>query len=373
MLTFDHLVPTSVAFGRGRLAELGEITSAHGRQALLVCGRTAMRRHGVLDRALHSLTSAGVSVVLFDGVSPNPLAAEVDAAARLARREKCEVVVGLGGGSALDAAKAAAVTVPHTSVRPLIGSVLPRTPGSLPVVAVPTTAGSGSEVTKGAIITDEAVSFRSGVRGDDLFPVSAIVDPDLLVSAPTAVVADSGFDALAHAVESYVARRANPISDRFAEAAVELITEHLPRAVAGETGPEVREGLALASLLGGCNVATASTCLPHRLQQGMGAVPRVDISHGRGLACVYPAWMERAYSHAPERFDRLARFVAADSVPDAVGELTRRIGISSRLTDHGFRKSDLDSLVSGVSGNLANDPIDRPDATLVEELYAASL
>lgn len=372
MLRFDHLVPTSVAFGRGRIGELGRITATYGRRALVVTGRTAVRRHGVLDRALAALSDAGVESVVFDRVSPNPLASEVDEAAALARAERCDVVVGIGGGSALDAAKATAVTVPRGSVRDLIGATLSHDPGSLPIVAVPTTAGSGSEVTKGAIITDAEARSRAGVRGDDVFPRAAVVDPDLLATVPLGVAAETGFDALAHAVESYVARRANPISDRLAESAVGLLVEHLPRAVAGDADPDVSEGLALAALLGGCNVATASTCLPHRLQQAMGAVPHADISHGRGLAVLYPAWLRRAHPWAGERFDRLGRLLGGTSAVESLGAFRERIGLASRLRDHGFRPADIDVLVAGVTGNLDNDPIEGVDGGLIEALYRES-
>jgi alcohol dehydrogenase class IV len=181
-----------------------------------------------------------------------------------------------------------------------------------------------------------------------------------------------GVDALAHAIESYVARRANPISDRLAESAFGLIAEHLPAAVAGDPRPEVLEGLSLAALLGGCNVATASTCLPHRMQQAMGAVPHADISHGRGLAVLYPAWLRRSYPHAGPRFDRVAGLLGGGSqvdVVDAVHVLPERISLGLRLRDHGFRKADIDTPVAGVSGNVDNDPIAGVDSELYRDSF----
>ncbi len=166
------MLPTRVVFGRGVLTQLGARVGEYGRRALLVCGRGAMRRHGVLDAVVGALHAAGITVTLFDGVSANPTSAEADRAVTLAVEHRCDVVIGLGGGSAIDAAKAAAVGVERGPVGPLVGTTLEASDGALPLVAVPTTAGSGSEVTKGATVTDVTRCLKAGIRGPDLFPGS---------------------------------------------------------------------------------------------------------------------------------------------------------------------------------------------------------
>ena len=328
-----------------------------------------MRRTGTLDTVLESLEHAGVTAALYDRVSPDPKSDEVDEAVELARREDCDVIVGLGGGSALDAAKAAGVAVNHDTVREIIGRTLDPHPGSLPVVAIPTTAGSGAEVTKGSIVTDTVRSFKSGIRGEDVFPAAAIVDPALTETMPSAVAAETGFDALTHAVESYVARKANPITDSLSERAIALIAENVEAASNGVATSAARERMCVAALLGGLNVATASTCLPHRLQQAMGSVSRIRVSHGRGLAALYPAWLERAYPHARERFDRIGALLGDGDARAAIAGLRERLGLATSLAEHGYAREDIDAFMDGVSGNVENDPIDGIDRDLMRGIY----
>ncbi|MEZ5077273.1 MAG: iron-containing alcohol dehydrogenase [Solirubrobacterales bacterium] len=373
-MSFEHHTPTRIVFGRGAVAELGGIAAAHGGAALLVCGRGAMRRLGVLDRVVADLGAAGLSVAVHDGISPDPKVEEVDAAIALARREGCDLVVGLGGGSAVDAAKAAGVGAgaDHASIADLVGRTLAPSPGSLPVIAVPTTTGSGAEVTKGAILTDGKRGVKAGIRGIDVFPRVAVVDPALAATQPPQVFAETAFDALTHALEGYVARRANPLTEPLAERALDRLGANLPRIAAGDRGEAVCEEMALAALLGGLNVAAASTCLPHRLQQAMGAVPRVGISHGRGLAAIYPAWLERAYPFAGARFDRAGSLLGNGDVRATVGELREALELTTSLTEWGFETTDVDELLAGVQGNVENDPIEQPGPTVMREIYAAS-
>ncbi|KJK58950.1 iron-containing alcohol dehydrogenase [Saccharothrix sp. ST-888] len=362
-----------MVFGRGTLDRLGSLAAPLGGHALLVCGRSAMRRHGYLDRAVAALTAAGVAVTVFDRASANPRSDEIDEAVALARSNSCDLVVGLGGGSAIDAAKAVAVTAGADTVRDLIGLTLPASDAALPIVAVPTTAGSGSEVTKGAIVTDVVRNFKSGIRGDDVAPRIAVVDPDLTEPLPTALAVESGFDALAHAVEGAVAVRATEQSRAYSRRALTLIRDSFPRVASGTADPQVREDMALAALLGGVNVATVSTCLPHRLQQAMGAVPRIEVSHGQGLALLYPAWLRSAYPHAQDAFDAVADALGHRDAGQAVQAVIETGGLGGTLADRGFTGRDIDTFVAGISGNLDNDPHPAVDTDLARSLYRDSL
>jgi alcohol dehydrogenase class IV len=366
------MVPTRIVYGRGRLGELGALARPFGTSALVVCGRHAMQRTGVLDRATSSLEAAGVRAHVHSDVSANPRSDEVDRAVELARREGCELVVGLGGGSAVDAAKAAAVGVGHESVREIIGTTLEPSDAALPVVAVPTTAGTGSEVSKGSIVIDVVREFKSGIRGDDVFPKVALVDPELPATMPHEVAVETGFDALTHAIESYVARRANPLTDVLAERSIGILGRRLRELAAGGRNGDGRvfDDLCLAALIGGLNVATASTCLPHRLQQAMGSTMRVEAPHARGLAIVYPAWLRAAYPYASERFDRVAELLdGGGDVHEAVGSLLDDTGMRARLRDYGYRREEIDDFVGNVSGNVENDPIDGADERLMRAIY----
>ncbi|MFI6648805.1 iron-containing alcohol dehydrogenase [Streptomyces sp. NPDC050529] len=370
---FDFHVPTRIIFGRGRIEELGTLAQAWGDHALIVCGRSAMRASGVLARVQTILSTSGVKADVCDRISSNPRSDEVDAAIQQARRFGTHVVIGLGGGSALDAAKAVSVGIGHESVAGLVGRTLPPSLDSLPVIAIPTTAGSGAEVTKGAIITDVVRDFKSGIRGDDLFPKTALIDPSLTDTLPHRTALDSGFDAMAHAVEGFLSRRSGEMNKALSERAIDLLAPALRRLSAGDSSTEVRDTMAFGALLGGINVATASTCLPHRMQQAMGTTERVGPSHGSGLAMLYPAWLHSVEQVASDEATTVARLLGETDLRHAVQSLLQDIGLTERLGDHGYVSRDVHDFVNRISGNLDNDPSPEPGNSLIETIYLRSL
>lgn len=373
MQQFHLKVPTEIHFGRGALDYLGAQARRYGDVALLISGRDAMRRTGTLRRSVDLLAAAGVRSVLFTGVSPNPRSDEVDRALRVAEQNSCRVVVGLGGGSVLDTAKAVGVAAGRETVRDLIAGDLPGDLTPLPVIAVPTTAGSGAEVTKGAIVTDTVRGLKAGIRGEPLFPRVALLDPVLMETTPLEVTVDAGFDALAHAVEGYVARASGPLNDLLCERALELVVNHLPLIASGAGTAEDWDGMAFASLLGGLSVATASTCLPHRLQQAMGGVSRVSSSHGRGVAMLYSPWLRRAQQHAPARFGALAAVMGESDVVEATERLRNRLRLVGGLQSMGYTESDIPTFVASVVGNLSNDPTEGVNEQLLAEIYLEAM
>lgn len=373
MISFEHAAPTRIVFGSGSVDHVGIEAVPLGSRALIVCGRRAMRSSGVLDRVRSSLQERGVSSWVYDDVSTDPKSREVDDACEAARRYCVEVIIGLGGGSALDAAKAAGVAVTYESVCEIIGKTLPSTPGALPVVAIPTTTGSGAEVTRGAIITDVERAFKSGIRGPDIFPRVALVDPDLAQTMPAQVAAATAFDALTHAIEPYVARKANPLTDALCETALRLLGENVRSVATGCVGPNERAAMAFAALLGGLTVANASTCLPHRLQQAMGAAPHVSLSHGRGLAGLYRVWIDHAYPYAHTKFDRIAYLLGEDSIHDAIARILDELDLAKPLRAGGLVEEDIDACVAAVSGNVENDPIGQIGPNLMRTIYSEAL
>lgn len=368
-MRFEHLTPTRIVFGRGRFAELGVLAAQYGRRALLVCGRRAMRRLGVLQRASELLSAADVATVVFDRISVNPRSDELDAGAALAREKNVDLVIGIGGGSAIDAAKGIAVGLPYPKIGSVIGKTLPSNAAALPIIAVPTTAGTGSEVSKGAIVIDTERQFKSGIRGNALFPKMALIDPALSESQPREVALETGFDAFTHALESYIARQATPISRALSEAILPRLHAAIKRLAEGTADAGDRDDLALAATIGGLNVATASTCLPHRLQQAMGSLLRVPLSHPRGLALVYPAWLERVKTAASGDFARLGALLGVSDFSAAVIDLLRAVGMKTTLREAGYGRDDIDFFIANISGNVENDPMPRVGASVVREIY----
>ncbi|MEU2899626.1 iron-containing alcohol dehydrogenase [Streptomyces sp. NPDC006967] len=372
-MTFDFHTPTRIVFGRGRLDELGDHTRPWGRTALIVCGHTSARTTGVLTRALNSLAAAQVTAHVLDGIPPSPQSADVDAAAEAARAAGADVIIGIGGGSALDAAKAVAVSIAHGPSGPLIGTTLPPHPGCLPIITVPTTAGSGAEVTKGAIITDTVRGVKAGIRGDDLYPKTAVIDPALTDTQPPRVAIASGFDALAHAIEGLAARRSSPLTEAVAAQALQLLPDTLHRLAAGDTTRTTRDRMAYGALLGGLLVATASTCLPHRMQQAMGTPDRPGPSHGQGLALLYPAWLTSLEQTAPQAAARISDALGTDCARATVTQLLATIGLHSSLSAVGYHHDDIPGFTARITGNTDNDPHPNPSITLIATIYERAL
>ena len=371
-MNFEYLSPVHIIFGNGRIKELGKIAEKHGDRAFVVCGRTAMRKHGCLERILGLLKDEGIGCFVFDRVSPNPRSDEVDEAIQEIRAREYNLIIGLGGGSALDSAKAISVGINYDSIREVIGGEsLEADMKSLPVITIPTTSGSGAEVTKGAIITDTKRGLKSGVRGSALFPKVAIVDPELTYTMSRDLTATTGFDALTHAIDTYVANHASPLTELLSEEAMGSIYEYLPRAIENGEDREAREKMALASLMGGINIVNASTCLPHRLQQAMGSV--IDIPHGVGMATLYPAWLKRVSVYRKEKFDRISEILGSGrrGGDEAVIEFMKRVGVYYNLGSFA-RREEIGRFLDKVSGNVENDPIPNIDRKTMREIYEES-
>ncbi len=224
-------LPTKVITGLGCFSQLAEVVRACGQKALFVSGRQALCRSGVLQRGMESLREAGVHTILYDGVHSEPTLEMVQEALNLARQEQVEVVVGMGGGSAIDVGKATAVLCPQTGTvqechrgRPIYDKQ------GLPFVSVPTTAGTGTEVTNNAVLTDPALGIKKSIRGPLLYAATAIVDSELTLSLPPEVTASSGADALCQAIESFVGHGAQPPSDALSGQAIQWIGRSLVQA-----------------------------------------------------------------------------------------------------------------------------------------------
>ena len=178
-MSFTFHTPTKIHFGLNEFKNLGKIASNFGQRCLIVTGRTSMKKYGYLDEAKKMLESFSIKTFIFDDISNDAKSSEVNRGSEICKKEKIDFIVALGGGSAIDGAKAISVTFDLKSVEALIGVELKQNKKSLPLIAIPTTAGTGSEVTKGAIITDVKKKFKSGVRGTQIFPDIAIIDPIL--------------------------------------------------------------------------------------------------------------------------------------------------------------------------------------------------
>ena len=304
-MLFDYFVPTKILFGKGQLANLHK-QKLPGKKALIVIssGKSA-RSNGYLARLEEQLDLAGVSHVVFDRILPNPVKTHVMEGAAFAKAQGCDFVVGLGGGSSIDSAKAIAVMAANEgdywdyilggSGK---GKSVPNDP--LPIVAVTTTAGTGTEADPWTVTTKEDTNEKIGFGYEKTFPVISVVDPDLMLTVPPRLTAYQGFDALFHSTEGYIAKTADPISDLFALKAIGLIGRSLAKAVANGRDEEARADVALANTLSGMVESLSSCTSEHSLEHALSAFhPRLP--HGAGLIMISKAYYTHfAQAHACE-------------------------------------------------------------------------
>jgi len=335
MFTFQ--APTRVRFGTGSadgLAEEVELLSKAGR-ILLVTDRGIVAA-GIAGRVVRQIPQAEV----FDEVEANPRQTTVDKAGELARRLKPAVVVGLGGGSALDAAKAVALLATNPGrIEDYEGRSRYRA-RPLPVLAVPTTCGTGSEVTWVAVITHAGRRFKMSIKGPEMFPATAVVDPDLLRTLPAPLVASTGLDALTHALEAFTVKPATVLTDLFARQAAKLLLAHLPAAHGDIDGqPEAREKVMLGSLLAGFAFGNSDVGAVHCLAESVGSL--FDTPHGVANSVFLPWVMEYNLPVSQARYAELARLTGEgdENEERAARRLIERVrGLSRSLDIPSFGK-----------------------------------
>lgn len=348
-------IPTVMKHSLGAIAALADEARALGIKRPLIVTDPGIVKAGLLERAVAPLQAANVDYAVFDRVEPNPPIALVDEAAAFYRSEKCDGVIGLGGGSAMDAAKAVGVVATNG------GSILdyewadpqPIQQRIPPTICVPTTAGTGSEVTLWAVITDPQRKIKFNVGGTGKIGAwVALIDPELMLDLPAAVTAGTGMDALAHAVECYTCAYAQPLPDAVALLAMEYIGQYLRVAFAQGRNVEARYKMSMAAMLGALAYGTESAGAAHAMSQSAGGVHNVP--HGALTARLLGPVMEYNYMAEPQKFARIAQALgedihglsvwqAAEAAVEAVYRLTEDVEIPS-LQALDFREEEIPML-----------------------------
>jgi alcohol dehydrogenase class IV len=382
---FELATAARVVFGPGSLAELGEVTSALGRRALVVTGRSPERAAAARER----LAGAGLSVDAF-GVASEPTVDDVRRGVEAGRAAGADVVVACGGGSAIDGGKAIAALLGNggdpLDYLEVVGRGQALQRPSLPFVAVPTTAGTGSEVTRNAVLASPEHRAKASLRSPRMLPAAAIVDPDLLVGLPPHVVAASGLDAFSQLVEPFVSVRANPLVDALAREGLARSVRSLRRAYEGDTSEPVRTDLALASLFGGLALANAGLGAVHGLAAPFGGL--FAAPHGAVCAALLPAVMRvnlralarRGGSDSPalDRYGEIAALVTGRATADAeagvawVEDLVSALGIPG-LSHWGAATSDVAVLAAraAAASSMRGNPIALTPEELAEIVTAS--
>ncbi|MFI2259645.1 iron-containing alcohol dehydrogenase [Streptomyces tubercidicus] len=376
-------LPRIMHVGPGAADQLGDVVTGLGLSRPLLVTDAFLVGTGAAEHLKATLQKAGLHPQLFSETVPDPTTDSLASGLKALHDHRADSVIGFGGGSPMDTAKALAVLgVQGGRMRDYKAPQVNRGP-ALPVIAVPTTAGSGSEATQFTVITDSATDEKMLCTGPAFLPLATVIDAELTLSMPPRLTADTGIDALTHAVEAYVSRKANPFSDSLALPAITTIGRHLRRACADGGDAQAREAMMLAATQAGIAFSNSSVALVHGMSRPIGA--HFHIAHGLSNAMLFPAVTAFSVHAAPGRYADCARAlgaataadgdtVAADKLVDALDELCRDLAVPTPR-DYGIgqdawhRLTPLMAEQALASGSPANNPV-VPTADEIQELYS---
>lgn len=379
MMSYMFYAPTRVLFGAGQLSKLHEQTMPGKKAMLVISNGKSTWMSGALDRTTEQLRAAGVEMALFDKVGANPLKSIVEEGADFARSNGCDFVVALGGGSVMDAAKVMAMYAPQPGdlwdyVPGATGKMQPLVNPVLPWVAITTTAGTGSEVDQWGVVTNPATNEKIGCGGmDSLFPVLAVVDPELMATVPAKFTAYQGFDALFHSTEGFISKANSLMSDMVQLAAIENVGKYLARAVRDGSDMEAREHMAFANTMSGYSMVVGACTSEHAMEHAMSAY-HGDLPHGAGLIMISKEY----YTHfvnkhcCDDRFIRMAKALGKQNASDpmdfvtALVELQEACGVADlKMSDYGIQRDDCITLAQNaratMGGLFGADPVPMTD------------
>lgn len=378
-MNYNFFVPTRVLFGAGQLSHLHEQAMPGKKAMVVISNGKSTRENGSLDRTLNELHQAGVETVLFDKVGANPLKSVVEEGGRFAKDNGCDFVVALGGGSVMDAAKIMAMYALQPGdlwdyVAGATGKMQPLVNPTLPLVAITTTAGTGSEVDQWGVVTNPETNEKIGCGGmDSLFPVLAVVDPELMATVPPKFTAYQGFDALFHSTEGYISNAGSLMGDMVQLAAIENIGKYLARAVKDGSDMEAREHVAFANTMSGYSMVVASCTSEHSMEHAMSAY-HPELPHGAGLVMISKEY----YTHfinkhcCDERFVRMAQALGKKDAKEpmdfvtALADLQEACGVADlKMSDYGIKKEDCMTLAKNARATMGGlfmaDPVRMTD------------
>ena len=365
--TFSYELPTKIEFGVGVSERVAEHVEGCGSSRILLVVDPGVLDAGVADKVTDGLQDAGMPYVLFSDIEPEPEARSIVDGVELARSEGCDAVVGVGGGSALDSAKAIAVMLENEGhIRDYAGQNLVPNPG-VPMIALPTTAGTGSEVTIWSVISEKEEKVKYGVGSPYMTATVAMCDPELTLTLPPRITACTGMDALAHALESYVNKTTQPISEALSIRAMELVARSLRTAVVAGENLQARSDMLLASLSAALAFNPTRLGLAHALVMPIGA--NYKIPHSVGVAILLPEVMRYNLIGNLEKFVKIARIFgenteglslrdAAELSVKAIRQLSEDVGIPEGLANYGVEEERLHELAEAgiATGNVPVNP-----------------
>ena len=377
---FTLNLPTKLIFGCGEISKLSTETLPGKKALIVISSGNSMRKYGHLDKVTEQLVLNKTEFEIYDHILPNPTKGHVMEAAEMCRKCGCDFIIGLGGGSSIDSAKAIAVMACNSGDYwdYVIGGSGKGKPVTkvLPIVAIPTTAGTGTEMDSWTVITNEQCQEKIGFGNELTFPKLSIVDPELMISIPPKYTAFQGFDAFFHAAEGFIANIATPISDLYALEAIRLLYKYLPSAVHDGRDLKARAKVAWASTLAGMVESTSSCISEHSMEHALSAY-YPTLPHGAGLISLSLAYFETFRNDCMKRYMKMAEVMTekksnrpSDFI-DALKVMQKECGVYDlKLSDYGVKREDSTRLMQNardtMGGLFSFDPRPLTDDEIIE-------
>ncbi|ADK16634.1 MULTISPECIES: iron-containing alcohol dehydrogenase [Clostridium] len=373
--------PKKIIYGKDTVNFIGSEAAVFGNKAMIVTGKHSSKKTGALDKVYYSLKDQGIDPVIFNKVESDPSVITVREGVKAGKKEKVDFIVALGGGSAMDAAKAISMAIGNGGDILDYEKVQPKTYG-IPIIAVPTTAGTGSEVSKFSIITDTERKIKMLISSNFIIPEVAILDPLLTMMMPPQVTAATGMDAFTHAIEAYISKAAQPMSDTFAIKAIKIISSNISRSVL-KGDIEAREKMLLGQMYAGLAFSNASTALVHSMSRPLGAYYKVP--HGMANAILLTEVMKFNRASCAERFKviaeamgenvegksvREASLIAVDTIKSIFLETGLPVSLKEVGVDKdNFRKMAEDAMESKTTALNPRKPTVEQLVEIYEKIY----
>lgn len=361
-IMFNYHLPVNIVFGSGKVSEVGALSKPYGKKALIVTGGSSAKKSGLYDKVNTALNAEGIATELFDKVKQNPLTTTAEEGAAFANELGCDMVVAIGGGSIMDCAKAIAfLAVNKGDINDYIFNRL-KSDSALPLVAIPTTCGTGSEGNGFAVLTNPENGDKKSLRCNAIVPKVSIVDPECMMTMPKHILASVGFDALCHSIEAYTSKISQPFTDALSLYAISLIADNLVKVYRNPDYKEGWEKITLASTIGGMVINTAGVTLAHGMEHPASGLK--DIVHGKGLAALTPVVIEASYKGERFKFGKIARAMGgltAEDCANKVRSLLKAIELECTLSDLGIEEKDIpwmaENCMKVSAAGVANNPV----------------
>ena len=376
-MNFEFYTASRIIFGAGTLNKLTEFIHEMGNKALIVLGGGSLRKSGIVDRLSLILKDTGAEIFFYEGIDGEPEVETIDRGVEIALKNKVNLVIGMGGGSVIDTAKAiSGIATNGGSVLEYlegVGSGKVITKDSLPYIAIPTTSGTGAEVTKNSVILSQKQKFKKSIRSFKLIPNIALVDPELTLGVPPQITAYCGMDALTQLIEPYTSKKAKPFTDALAIYGIPFIARSLLKAVRDGSNLPARTDMALGSLLSGCALANSGLGAAHGIAASLGA--NFGIPHGLACGILLPHVMKMNMTAETGKFADIGEALtgmhfsdrkrAAEAGVEFVRKLAEDIGIPTNLKSFGITKEDIPSLAKNSRGSsMSGNPVELSNEEL---------